>query len=116
MQDTDTNEVLYRCNYINQNDLSEVVEGIGNLSDLSVFHANVVSLKKNITRVYLKCFFVVCIFAAPLANERVKSPALILDINPLSLQELFPKQPYSSDFFDLKLSQLEHGNKFAPRL
>ena len=46
-----TEEVSDKCGYIDQSDLNEVMGGINDLSDLTIFHSNVVSLKKNIFQV-----------------------------------------------------------------
>ena len=51
ISDSNTDEVLEKCRYIDQDNLSEILGGVNDLSDLAVFHANVISLRKNITRV-----------------------------------------------------------------
>ena len=48
--DADSDVILEKCKYIDQNDLSEIVGGSNDFSDLVVYHANVVSLRKNINR------------------------------------------------------------------
>ena len=47
----DTDDVIDKCRYIDQSNLCEIMGGENELADLSVFHGNVVSLKKNINRV-----------------------------------------------------------------
>ena len=50
VEDSDTDEVIETCRYIDQTHLNEIVGDINDTSDLIIYHANVVSLKKMYTR------------------------------------------------------------------
>ena len=46
----DTNTVLPKCKYLDENQISQVIEQNNFFTDLVIYHANVASLKKNIAR------------------------------------------------------------------